>query len=133
MNSEIVTPGLPSVSMLYDGGCPLCSREVAHYRRLDKAGNVRWADISANQDILSKYGISYPAAMKHLHVIENDKIVVGAPAFAIVWTQLPYYRHLARIARLPGVMRILDAGYRIFAKRRFARRMACTITRQATD
>ncbi|MFT6308343.1 MAG: putative DCC family thiol-disulfide oxidoreductase YuxK, partial [Halioglobus sp.] len=31
--------------MFYDGACPLCSREVAHYRRIDTNNNVSWLDI----------------------------------------------------------------------------------------
>lgn len=123
-----ITTKEPKVSMLFDGGCPLCSKEVAHYRRMDKTGEVKWADINANPEILAQYGIGYEAAMRYLHVIDNGKIVVGVPAFAVIWEQLPYYRQLVRIISLPGVMAILDRLYRIFAKKRFARRMACANT-----
>lgn len=111
--------------MFYDGGCPLCSKEVNHYRRLDQSRKVYWADIHADPGLLSRYGIGYEAAMKHLHVIDNGTIVIGAPAFAVVWAQLPYYRQLARAVSLPGVMPVLDKLYRLFARRRFTKRMAC--------
>ncbi|CRI64811.1 hypothetical protein THIOKS12130002 [Thiocapsa sp. KS1] len=29
----------------FDGGCPLCSKEIAHYRRIDKAGAIHWVDL----------------------------------------------------------------------------------------
>ena len=128
MHSIQSTTHDPKVSMLFDGGCPLCSKEVAHYRRMDKAGKVDWADIHAEPETLVQYGIGYESAMKYLHVIDNGRIVVGVPAFAVVWAQLPYYRHLARITSLPGVMSVLDRIYRMFAKKRFARRMACAGT-----
>lgn len=114
------------VAMLFDGGCPLCSKEVAHYRRVDKAGSVNWADIHADPSLLKQYGIEYEAAMKHLHVVDTDgSIVTGAPAFAVVWAQLPYYRHLARVVSLPGVIIVLDKLYHWFAEKRFAKRMSC--------
>lgn len=112
--------------MLYDGGCPLCSREVAHYRRVDKARQVVWADIHSDPGILLQYDICYEDAMKRLHVIDaNGSIVTGARAFAIVWAQLPYYRVLAYFTRLPGAITILDKLYNWFAERRFASRMRC--------
>lgn len=112
--------------MLYDGGCPLCSKEVAHYRRADKAQKIRWSDINADPTLLEEHRIPYEAAMKHLHVVDTDgSIVTGAPAFAIVWAELPYYRHLARVVSLPGVLALLDKLYNCFAEKRFARRMAC--------
>ena len=30
--------------VFYDGGCPLCRREIAHYRRIDSAERLRWVD-----------------------------------------------------------------------------------------
>lgn len=116
----------PKVAMLFDGGCPLCSKEVAHYRRLDKQDKVEWADIHADPTILEQYDIAYLAAMKHLHVIDlNGSVVIGAPAFAVVWAQLPGYRFLAHVTALPGVLPVLDRLYRWFADKRFAKRMSC--------
>ena len=41
--------------MFYDGGCPLCSREVAHYRRLDRRNNVSWVDIHDDLGAVAAY------------------------------------------------------------------------------
>lgn len=30
-------------TVFYDGSCPLCSREIAHYRRLRGAESLKWA------------------------------------------------------------------------------------------
>lgn len=111
-------------SMLFDGSCPLCRREVAHYQRLDKHRNaVNWVDIQQNQPLLDAHGISHAQAMQRLHVITAKGCVVdGAAAFVVIWEALPYYRWLARLTRLPGVVTLMEFGYRHFARWRFKRR-----------
>ena len=36
--------------VFYDGGCPLCRREIAHYRRIDSTGSLRWVDAMTEQE-----------------------------------------------------------------------------------
>ena len=82
--------------MFYDGECPLCRREVAHYRRLDRERRIDWSDITREPERLEKYGISLQAAMQRLHVQDSDGVMhTGAYAFQVLWQQLPYYRRLA--------------------------------------
>jgi len=113
-------------TMFYDGGCPLCSREVAHYRRIDLHQNVRWLDISEHPEHLEEYGVSHVAAMKHLHVLDqNGNMVRGAYAFHALWQALPRYRFLAKAASFPGILPIMNKVYEQFARRRFAKRLDC--------
>jgi hypothetical protein len=58
---------LPKTIMFYDGGCPLCSREIKHYRRLDSAGRIDWIDISRDASLLQAMGITLETAMARLH------------------------------------------------------------------
>ena len=122
-----VPPALAGkVAMLYDGGCPLCSREVAHYRRVDRAERVNWVDIYLDASVLVSLGIDKTAAMKRLHVLDqHGGIVTGASAFAVVWAELPRYRVLAKLVQLPGVMPLLNRAYDWFAEKRFAKRSRC--------
>jgi predicted DCC family thiol-disulfide oxidoreductase YuxK len=115
----------PTTIMFYDGGCPLCRREVAHYRRLDRAGRLEWVDISRESGLLQAFGVSFQTGMERLHVLYRDgRLLTGAYAFAAVWSELPYYRWLARLAWLPGVLPCLDRLYGRFARWRFRRRCA---------
>jgi len=109
--------------MFYDGGCQLCRREVAHYRRLDHAGLVRWVDITQEPEALAVHGIDPLTAMRRLHAIdEGGRVVSGVAAFAAIWRQLPGYRHLAgALARL-GLIAPIDRLYEKFADWRFRRR-----------
>ena len=54
---------LPKTIMFYDGGCPLCSREIKHYRRLDSAGRIDWIDISCDASLLQAMGVTLETAM----------------------------------------------------------------------
>lgn len=111
--------------MLYDGGCPLCSKEVAHYKRRDKQGQINWVDINADARPLAHYGISQEAAMKRLHVIHDNNIVIGAPAFAVIWSQLPGYRLIVPVVNLKPIMWMLSKLYNWFAEKRYASRVSC--------
>ena len=111
------------VTMFYDGGCSLCGREVAHYRRIDRANRVQWVDISANPGLLASVSIRYEEAMARLHVVDRSgKVRTGAWAFAAVWDELPYYRWLARVVRALRLLPAIDVAYVHFARWRLRRR-----------
>jgi predicted DCC family thiol-disulfide oxidoreductase YuxK len=112
--------------LFYDGGCPLCRKEIAHYRRLDRAGRVDWVDLYAEPHQAQRYGVSWRSAMQRIHLLETDgRVVTGAPAFAALWRRLPGYRWLARLVSLSGALPVLDRCYGIFARWRWRRRKAC--------
>jgi len=113
----------PQTLMFYDGGCPLCSREVKHYKRLDRADRIQWIDINHDPSVLQSFGIAFPTAMERLHVLYRDgRLLTGAYAFAAIWSELPYYRLLAKCVRIPGLLSVLDKAYNLFARWRFQRR-----------
>ena len=56
-------------------------------------------------------------ALQRLHVrAEDGRLVSGAAAFVEVWRRLPGWRIGARIAALPGVLGLLEMGYRLFLR-----------------
>ena len=67
----------PKLTLLFDGGCPLCLREVKFLRSRDKLENIKFVDIDSfeyDPDIYS--GISYKDAMGRIHAInESGKII----------------------------------------------------------
>jgi predicted DCC family thiol-disulfide oxidoreductase YuxK len=121
-------------TMFYDGACPLCRREVAHYRRLDRHDRVTWVDISHDPGALVPHGIDYRAAMERLHAIDEEgRVVTGVPAFLAVWRRLPGYRHLAALVDRLRLETILDGAYGRFAAWRFRRRCADGTCRIPSD
>lgn len=109
--------------MFYDGGCPRCSRGVRQYQRLDWARRIAWVDITQEPDVLEPYGIDFANAMEQLHVLDRDgQVRRGVYAFAAVWSDLPYYRFIAKCIRMVGALPLLDWGYRRLTRGRFERR-----------
>ena len=107
----------------YDGGCPLCRREIEHYRRLDHAHVVRWIDIDAGDTGLQQFGITREVAMKRFHVMDQSgEMQTGAAAFVALWSVLPGYRWLAGLIRTLRLVPVLERCYAPFAHWRLARR-----------
>lgn len=89
------------VTVYYNGGCPVCSREIAHYQRRTGEGEaIGWCDIDAG----APTGLDGEAVRRRLHVLDGSgRMHIGAEAFAVLWERVPGYRWLARLVRLPGI------------------------------
>mgnify|MGYP001764795025 CR=1 FL=1 len=104
-----------ALTVLYDGACPLCSREIAWYQRKTASESIDWQDLSIQPDAALPCGISHNQAMARFHVIEPDgHVITGARAFIRLWKAFPGLEKFALIARLPLVAHLLEGGYRLF-------------------
>jgi len=108
------------LTVLYDGGCPLCRREIAHVqglaaRRPDSA--LCFLDVSDARSAVP--ATERAALLARFHVQRPDgSRLSGAAAFVAMWARLPGWRWLARLSRLPGALAALEAGYRAFLRLR---------------
>jgi len=105
-----------TVTLYYDGLCPLCSREIAHYRARVPDERVRFVDIAAPTFDAAAHGLDAQAVHRQMHVKVGEEIRVGVAAFIAIWQAVPGYRWLARLASVPGVHSLFRAGYWAFAK-----------------
>lgn len=111
------------LTVYYDGGCPLCSREIAHYRRLDLDRSIRWVDVCQDDAALSELEISRDEALAVFHVRDpSGRIVKGAEAFIMLWAALPRYRWLAKSCRFFHLLAPLQWAYVRFARWHYRRR-----------
>ena len=111
------------LTVFFDGGCPLCSREIAHYRRLKPLGLIDWIDVSMPNVDLTAYGIDQEQAMRRFHVLDSQGCLhTGAGGFVALWTQLPGYRWISRVAINFGLVRLMDRFYQKFADWHFRQR-----------
>ena len=107
-----------ALTVLYDGACPLCRREVGVYRGLEPLQPLAWLDVSDAATPLP-IGADRDACMARFHVRHGDgRLLSGAAAFVALWATLPGWRWLARVAGLPGVTPLLEVAYRAFLKLR---------------
>ena len=104
------------LTVYYDGACPLCRREVAFYRRLDREDRIVWEDVS-QPDAEPGCDLSREGALRRFHARRLDgRLESGAAAFVAVWRQLPGFRVLAPVAAWPPILRLLERAYLGFLK-----------------
>lgn len=107
------------LTVYYDGGCPLCRREIGFYRRQPGADDVDWVNLVEAGPRSLGDDLDIDAAMARFHVRRPDgRLASGALGFALLWQQLPRFRVLGRIAALPGVVHVLELGYRLVLRAR---------------
>lgn len=118
----------PRVALFWDGGCPLCRKEITYYKWLDQDRNaVDWVDINAQPEKIEMHGIAVSTALEKIHALElvpagvdqKPQMLIGGPAFLAVWSHMPYWSLLPPLIRnVPFAMPAVDAAYNWWAKRR---------------
>lgn len=109
--------------LFYDGGCPLCRKEINHYIRIDQQKRVEWIDITLSKALLDAQGLSFNETMRLIHAIDSTGVKqIGVPAFLVIWDELKGYRWLAKAVRFTRTTAPLNWLYYRFANWRYARR-----------
>jgi predicted DCC family thiol-disulfide oxidoreductase YuxK len=110
----ILSAAKTALTVYFDGSCPLCRAEVSHYRGQIGASRLCFRDVSRADQPLEP-DLTRADAMSRFHVRRGDgQLVSGAAAFVSIWSELPRWRWAARLAAIPGVMKLLEGGYRLF-------------------
>ncbi len=97
----------------YDGACPLCRREIALMRRLDRRRAISFNDVAQEGDLCPT---DRAALLARFHARENGVVVSGAAAFAAMWRAIPLLRPLGLAARDPWVLAVLERLYGRFLR-----------------
>jgi predicted DCC family thiol-disulfide oxidoreductase YuxK len=101
------------LTVWYDGACPLCIREIALIRRLDRRRAIEFVDV-AGEDAACP--IDRAVLLARFHALEGGVLLSGAAAFAAMWRAVPLLRPLGLAARLPGALWLLERAYRGFLR-----------------
>lgn len=108
-------PRPAAVVVWYDSQCPLCRREIAVMRRLDRARRIAFLDAA---DPAATCPRDRAAMLARFHALENGVLLSGAAAFGAMWRAIPLLRPLGLAAQVPAIERLLEAAYRGFLRLR---------------
>ena len=112
-----LTSHQPELTLLFDGACPLCLREVRFLRQRDPAGRILFVDVNDKDYAPEQWGgISYRQAMARIHAIRADGLVL---------TDVAVFREAYRLVGLgwvyapttwPLLGALVDSIYRLWAQ-----------------
>jgi predicted DCC family thiol-disulfide oxidoreductase YuxK len=121
------------IKIFFDGQCPLCSREIAFYKRQKGAELLEWIDIYNSS--LSDYpdGLTPAKALKRFHVLGSDgKLESGGKGFVLLWLALPKFSFFGKAFNNSYMGWILECAYKTFVyfrpfmQRSFSFFLTCT-------
>ncbi len=104
---------MAKIIIWYDGGCPLCTREIALMRRLDKRRAIEFHDVSPPDAVCP---IDRQELLVRFHASEDGVMLSGAAAFAAMWRAIPLLRPLGWAARNQVILRLLERLYILFLR-----------------
>ncbi|TNF20972.1 MAG: DUF393 domain-containing protein [Rhodobacteraceae bacterium] len=104
-------PETAETRALYNGDCPICASEMRAYADYSQTSALPIAFDDLNRTDLAAWGVTEDQAARLLHVVHRGQLYVGAEAFLVLWEQMPRYRLLARIGRLPGIYHLASWVY----------------------
>lgn len=104
---------MAEVEVWFDGDCPLCRREIALLRRLDRRGAIVFTDVATGT---GSCPIDRGELLSRFHAREDGRMVSGAEAFAAMWRAIPLLAPFGHLARNPGVLAVLERLYRVFLR-----------------
>lgn len=108
-------PCSEALTVMYDGACPLCRREVGVYQALQPLAPVAWLDVSqVSANMPAEDRARYLA---RFHVRTPDgQLLSGAAAFVALWQTMPGWRWAGRLGTMPGTTPMLEVLYRGFLR-----------------
>ncbi len=122
------------VQVFYDGDCPLCSKEIALLKRMDRRERVLFTDIAAPDFDPAALGRSWEALMDRIHGrLPDGTWIEGVEVFRQLYAAVGL-GWVASLMRLPVISWLLDWSYEVFAKNRLrwtgrCLDQACTLER----
>ncbi|MCH8501057.1 MAG: DUF393 domain-containing protein [Aliidiomarina sp.] len=104
--------------IFYDGGCPLCVREMRHLKRLDSRQHMAFEDINADDFNVRYPQVSFQRANQILHGMNaKGDLLYGLDVTHAAWS-LVGRGWLTAPLRWPIVRWFADKAYLLFARNR---------------
>ena len=104
-----------SLTVFFDGSCPICSKEINFYKMRAGAENLSWVDVSDEEIPIPIQNRSREELMARFHVLSSSgELVSGGAAFAELWASLPTFKIFGKFFKLPVLRFLIDICYDIF-------------------
>lgn len=115
------------IEVFFDGGCPLCHREIGFLKRRDLNGKIRFTDIDAPDFAPESCGKTYEELMARIYGrLPDGTWIIGVEVFRRLYSAVGF-GSLVALTRLPVISQILELCYRIFAKSRLKLTGRCNV------
>lgn len=106
------------IEVFFDGGCPLCVREISLLRKWDRHGRIKFTDIDDPAFATTDVGKSYDELMQQMHGrLADGTWVTGVEVFRRMYAAVGF-GPLVWISRWPIISQLLGVGYQVFARNR---------------
>ena len=107
------------LTLLFDGACPICRREMDRLQAADAGQRLAFVDISVPGFDAARWGASYEEMMQLIHAARPDgSLIVGVEALALAYEAVGWGRWTLPL-RLPLLGTLGDALYAAFARNRY--------------
>jgi predicted DCC family thiol-disulfide oxidoreductase YuxK len=117
------------LTVFFDGACPICAREIALMKRLDRRRQLDFCDFSAQEYDVACRGFLTEDLGTVIHARWADgSVITGVDVFRAMWEAVGL-GFLARFSRLALVEPLVLNAYAWFARNRLrltGRSHACT-------
>lgn len=120
---------MPVLTLFYDGFCPLCVREMAQLRQIDKQGALQLVDIQLAESQALYPQIDFSEASRILLALTADgRLLRGLDSTHAAWSAVGLGYRTAWL-RWPVIRWFADKAYLYFAANRY--RISYWLTGQA--
>lgn len=107
---------MPQLTVWFDGGCPLCRREISYIRRLDSRRAIRFVDLTREQ---ADCPLDRAELLARFHAREDGgPLLSGAAAFGAMWRRIPLLRPIGLLAQWDPALWLLERLYVLFLRAR---------------
>ena len=117
------------LTVFFDGACPICDREIALMKRLDRRRQLEFCDFSAQEYDAASSGFATEDLGAVIHARWADgSVITGVDVFRAMWDAVGL-GVLTKLSRLSLVEPLVLRAYAWFARNRLrltGRSQACT-------
>ena len=102
------------MKVFFNNSCNICKAEIDLYKK-ENISEIEWVDITDNDLAKIETSKTNKQLLRRLHVKDGDNVLQGAKAFLHVWKNIPKYKFLYNILKLPIIFNLFSFGYEVVA------------------